>query len=167
MFNLNKEKPGFVPAKFVEMVLEFKELSPCHTVNIKDRSNGQSWHTSYELAMSLLRCSFKDYEANVRILDPDEDQDNIFRSEKKRVFAGFFAYDQILLQMLELPYTVWEDQSARMLVMVNDQLFYFGLVSEKDWPIVRSEEPRVGDVTLTDVHGVTAEADSGSAHQMK
>lgn len=46
MFNLNKSQPGFVPAKYIEMVLQFTWLEPGRTVSIKDRSNGRSWQAA-------------------------------------------------------------------------------------------------------------------------
>jgi hypothetical protein len=149
MFNLNKSQPGFVPAKYIEMVLEFTELEPGRTVSIKDRSNGRSWRSSYIHALMFLVSSYKDYEANVRMLDIGEaKKGDIFQFSKTRVFAGFFAYDQLILQTFGLPYEVYEDQSARVPQNVNGQIFYFGLASEKDWPIVKPEVAREGDATL-------------------
>jgi hypothetical protein len=148
MFNLNKSQPGFVPAKYIEMVLEFTELEPGRTVSVKDRSNGRSWRTSYVHAVMFLVSAYKDYEANVRMIDLAEIRRDIFQTTKTRVFAGFFPYDQLLLQTFGLPYEVYEDQSARVPQRVNGQLFYFGLASEKDWPIIKPEVLREGDVTL-------------------
>lgn len=148
MFNLNKSQPGFVPAKYIEMVLEFTELEPGRTVSIKDRSNGRSWRCSYVHAVIFLVSAYKDYEANVRMVDLSEIRSYIFQTAKTRVFAGFFPYDQLLLQTFGLPYEVYEDQSARVPQKINGQMFYFGLASEKDWPIIKPEVLREGDVTL-------------------
>jgi len=149
MFNLNKDKPSHVPAKYIEMVLELTETKPLETVTVKDRSNGRSWQISYVHAVMFLLSSYKDYDENVRMIEVDEVKNSIFRYAQMRVFTGFFPYDQIILQTLGLAYEIYEDQSARLPQLINNEIFYICLVSEKDWPIIKPEIMRKGDVTLS------------------
>ncbi len=151
MSHPNKSTPGSVPAKYTHTVLEFTEVERGQTVYVKNRSDGHTWTIDYLQAVVFLMSSYKNYQTNIRLLGQDEYLPNIFKRNKTRVFEGLFPFDQMVMQILGLPYSVYEDQSARAPLRLNGQLFYLALVSEKDWPIIKPEVPREGDVTLANM----------------
>jgi len=144
MFNLNKTKPGYVPTHFIETVLEFTKID--NIVLIKNLATGDRWQVEPATAAFLLFCSYQDYEADIRLVDYNA-VESLLTEGKTIAFAGFFPYDQIILQHYGVGYCFYRDHSARKQVTINNEIFYLCLVSQKDYPIGPSKD-RPADVTM-------------------
>jgi hypothetical protein len=144
MFNLNKSNPGYVPVHFIETVLEFTMVG--NIVEIKSKASSDRWQVEPATAAFLLFCSYKDYEADIRLLDYNE-AERLLTEGKTISFAGFFPYDQIVLQQYGVGYSFYRDHSARKQVTLNNEIFYLCLVRQKDYPIGPSKD-RPADITM-------------------